>query len=307
MTILLILFAVIVIGFLVIDLGWLNRQAHKITFKAAAYQSLFWVVISLIYGALIWYFMDHELAAEFLSAYITEKMLSVDNLFVIMLIFAYFKIPEKYHHRVLFWGILGAIVFRGIFLTTGTFLVHQFHWILYIFGAFLIYTGFKLFKGGDEEDPDFKENRVYKLATKYLPFTNIEPNGKFWLLQLRPGEKARYVFTNLFLVILLIETTDILFAFDSIPAVLSISQSPFIVFTSNVFAIMGLRALFFLVEGFLNKFEHLQKGISLVLIFIGVKMLLDIWSIHISSLISLGVIIATLGASIALSGKSKKK
>lgn len=302
MDILLVLFGIIIIGFLVFDLGYLNRQAHTVSFKSALYQSIFWIATSVIYGILVWSFVGHELAAEFISAYITEKMLSVDNLFVIMLIFTYFKVEPKYQHRVLFWGILGAIVARGIFLTTGIWLVHQFHWILYVFGIFLVYTGVKLFRGDEEEDPDFKENRVYKLATKYLAITSWDIEGRFWV-----KAKNGILFTNLFLVLLIIETTDILFAFDSIPAVLAISQNPFIVFTSNIFAIMGLRALFFLVQGLLGKFEHLQKGISFVLVFIGLKMLADIINIHISSIVSLAVIILSLGISIWVSLGSRKK
>lgn len=301
MTILLVLFAIIIIGFLVFDLGYLNRQAHRVSFQSALKQSIFWVTVSLIYGVLIWFYIGHELAAEFLSAYLTEKMLSVDNLFVIMLIFSYFKVDPKYHHRVLFWGILGAIVARGIFLTSGVWLVHQFHWILYLFGAFLVYTGYKLFRGGEDEDPDFQQNRVYKLATKYLPFTSTDIGGRFWVTGVDKNLKNVFLLGKLSMVLLLIETTDILFAFDSIPAVLSISQSPFILFTSNIFAVMGLRALFFLVQGLLGKFEHLQKGISFILIFIGLKMLADIFHLHISSLVSLAVIIITLGLSLWLS------
>lgn len=290
-SILLIIFIIIIILFLVVDLGYFSRQAHRVSTKSALLQSLFWVTISLAYGTAIWLLIGHELAAQFLSAYVTEKMLSVDNLFVMMMIFAYFKVNPKYHHKVLFWGILGAVVLRAIFILSGTFLVHQFHWILYIFGAFLIYTGAKLFKSEDEEEADFKQNRVYKLATKYLPFTDVDWGDKFWI---KVRSEGPFLFTNLFLVLILIETTDIVFAFDSIPAVLAITQDPFIAFTSNIFAVMGLRALFFLVEGVLERFWLLGKGISLILIFIGLKMLADIFNIHISSLFSLGVIIVTL-------------
>lgn len=293
---LLILFAVTVIGFLVFDLGFFNRKSHRIEFKEALMQSLFWIFVSLLFGGLIFLFMDRSLAAEFLSAYVTEKMLSVDNLFVIMLIFSYFKLEEKYHHKVLFWGILGAIVFRGIFIGAGSYIIHQFHWVLYIFGAVLIYTAVKLLKEKKEEHVDFNHNRVIKLARKYLPFTANHHGGKFFF-----KENGKFYFTTLFLVVLLVETTDIIFAVDSIPAVFAISQNLFVVFTSNIFAILGLRALFFLIENVLHRFHHLQKGLAFILFFIGAKMLSGIIGIHISSLVSFGIIMAALTASLALS------
>lgn len=292
-TILFGVFAVIVVLFLVVDLGYFNRQAHRVSTKSAVLQSLFWVTISVLFGGLIWALVGHEAGAEFMSAYVAEKMLSVDNLFVIMLIFSFFKVDPKYHHKVLFWGIMGAIVFRGIFIGAGEALIHYVHWILYIFGAFLVYTGFKLLKNNDdEEEKDFNENRIVKLVKKYLPFYDGDHKGKFTI---NIGGKA--YFTTLFLVLVLIETTDIVFAFDSIPAVFSITRDPFIAYTSNILAVMGLRALFFLVEDILKNFKYLQQGLSVVLMFIGGKMLVDIFGIHISSVISFGVIIAVLAVS----------
>ncbi|MFA7314694.1 MAG: TerC/Alx family metal homeostasis membrane protein [Candidatus Magasanikbacteria bacterium] len=293
---LIILFAFIIVGFLVVDLGYLNRRNHKVEFKSALYQSLFWVAISLIFGFLILVFLSRDLAAEFLSAYITEKMLSVDNLFVMMLIFSFFKLEEKYHHKVLFWGIMGAVIFRGIFIGAGSYLVNQFHWVLYIFGVVLLYTGIKLLNDKKEEHVDFNNNKIIKFAKKYLPFTDNHHNGKFVY-----KEHGKFVFTSLFLIMLLIEATDIVFAVDSIPAVFAISQNPFIVFTSNIFAIMGLRALFFLIENILHRFHHLQKGLAFILLFIGVKMLSGIFDIHISSLASFVIIIIALFTSIILS------
>src|SRR3989344_8026207 len=234
------LFAVIVGGFLIVDLGYFNRKAHKIEPKSALWQSIFWIAIACGFGFLIFHYIGKEVAAEFMSAYVTEKMLSVDNLFVIMLIFNFFSIEEKYHHRVLFWGILGAVVFRGLFIVIGTYGIQQFHWILYIFGAILVYTGIKLYSDKKEEHIDFEKNHVVRFAKKYLPFTTSHHGGKFII-----SEQGKTYFTTLFLIILLIETTDIIFAFDSIPAAFAITQRPFIVFTSNIFAIMGLRALFF--------------------------------------------------------------
>ena len=291
-----ILFGVIVTLFLVVDLGFFNRKSHKIEFKPALTQSLFWIAISVVFGFLIFLYMGQDLAAQFMSAYVTEKMLSVDNLFVIMLIFNYFKLEEKYHHRVLFWGIMGAIVFRGIFIVVGAYIIHQFYWVLYIFGAILIYTGIKLLRDKKEEHVDFNNNKIIKIARKYLPFTANHHNGKFFC-----RENGKFMFTSLFLIMLLIEATDIIFAVDSIPAVFSISQNLFIVFTSNIFAILGLRALFFLIENILHRFHHLQKGLSFILLFIGLKMLSGIFGVHISSLVSFGIIMFALFASIILS------
>jgi len=296
------IFGVIIVGFLAADLGYFNRQSHKIEFKPALYQSLFWIGISIAFSFLVFIFISRETAAEFLSAYVTEKMLSVDNLFVIMLIFSYFKLEEKYHHRALFWGILGAIIFRAIFIVAGTYIIHQFHWVLYIFGAILIYTGYKLLRDKKEEHIDFNKNKVMKLAHKYLPFTANHHNGKFFF-----KENGKLVFTSLFMVVLLVEATDIVFAMDSLPAVFAISQNFFVVFTSNIFAIMGLRALFFLIENILHRFHHLQKGLALILFFIGLKMLAGIFDLHISSLVSFGIIMGALAASMILSVIFPKK
>ena len=295
-TSLIILFIVIVVGFLVVDLGFLNKKSHKIGFKPALYQSLFWVGISLVFSFLIYLYIGKDTAVEFLSAYVTEKMLSVDNLFVILLIFSYFKLEEKYHHKALFWGILGAIVFRGIFIGAGAFIIHQFYWVLYIFGGFLLYTGIKLLQDKKEEHIDFKNNKIIKFAHKILPFTDSHHGGKFFF-----REKGKFYFTSLFMVVLMVEATDIIFAVDSIPAVFAISQNLFVVFTSNIFAIMGLRALFFLIENVLHKFHHLQKGLAVILLFIGLKMLSGIFGIHISSMLSFGVIMLALCSSIVLS------
>jgi len=291
-----ILFGVVISAFLIADLGFFNKTNHKVGPKTAIYQSLFWIGISLVFSGLIYYFIGKETAAEFLSAYVTEKMLSVDNLFVIMLIFSYFNLEEKYHHRVLFWGILGAIVFRAVFITAGAYVIHQFYWVLYIFGAILFYTGIKLLQDKKEEHIDFKNNKIIKIAHKFLPFTASHHNGKFFF-----KENGKFFFTSLFLVVLLIEGTDIIFAFDSIPAVFSISQNLFVVFTSNIFAIMGLRALFFLIENVLHRFHHLQKGLAFILLFIGGKMLVGIFDFHMSSLASFGVIMLALATSMILS------
>ena len=297
-----ILFAIIIVGFLVFDLGYANRKSHKIELKPALNQSLFWIAISLGFGFLIFVFLNKELAAEFLSAYVTEKMLSVDNLFVMMLIFSYFKLEEKYHHRVLFWGIMGAVVFRAIFIGAGSYIISQFHWVLYVFGAVLLYTGIKLLRDKKEEHIDFEKNHIIKWARRFLPFSVNHHNGKFFC-----KETGKFLFTSLFLIMLMIEGTDIVFAVDSIPAVFAISQNPFIVFTSNIFAIMGLRALFFLIESVLHRFHHLQKGLAFILLFIGLKMLAGIFDLHISSFVSFGIIMSALALSMVLSVVFPKK
>src|SRR3989344_895843 len=295
-------FAILVVGFLIVDLGFLNRQAHRIGFKSALLQSIFWIVLALLFGFSIFLFMDKTLAVEFFSAYVTEKMLSVDNLFVILLIFSFFKLDEKYYHRVLFWGILGAIIFRGLFISLGALIVGQFHFILYIFGAILLYTGFKLFSDKKEEHINFHDNKVLKFAKRYLPFTDAEHHGRFFI-----KEKGKWHATILFMIILLVESTDIVFAVDSIPAAFAISQSLFVLFTSNVFAIMGLRALFFLIENVIHKFHHLQKGLSFILIFVGGKMLAGIFGVHFSSVMSFTIILSILCLSLLASVMFPKK
>lgn len=299
---LLALFSVIIVGFLALDLGYFNRKSHRIEFKPALYQSMFWVAISVAFGFLIFIYMGRDMAAEFISAYVTEKMLSVDNLFVILLLFNFFKLEEKYHHRVLFWGILGAIFFRAVFIFAGAYIISQFHWVLYVFGAILVYSGLTLLKGKKEEHVDFENNRLIKTAKKFLPVTDKHHGGKFFL-----KEKGKIRVTSLFLIMLLVEETDIIFAVDSIPAVFSISQNVFIIFTSNIFAIMGLRSLFFLIESVLHKFHHLQKGLALVLLFIGGKMLGGIWHLEISSVASFVVIILIISSSILASVIFPKK
>jgi tellurite resistance protein TerC len=296
-TSLFILFGVVITIFLIFDLGFFNKTAHKVSLKAATFQSIFWVVISVIFGFLIYKYDGGTIVAlEFYSAYITEYALSVDNIFVILLILRYFKVEEKFYHKILFWGVLGAIVFRAIFIFLGAYLIGQFHWILYIFGAFLVYTGVKIFFQEDDDDLDPEQNVIIKFARKYLRITKGHFNGQFII---RRGRKI--LFTPLFLVILLIESTDLIFAVDSIPAVFAISQSEFILYTSNIFAILGLRAKFFLLAGIIDKFHLLQKGLSFILIFIGGKMLLEFFDIQISTVVSFTVIFAILVLSILMS------
>lgn len=297
-TILFGIFAVIIILFLVLDLGLFHKQAHKISTRSALYQSIFWVFISTLFGVFILVYDESgtEGAVQYFSAYLTEYALSVDNIFVILLILKYFKVNEKYYHKVLFWGILGAIVFRGIFIFVGTYLIEQFHWILYIFGVFLVYSGIRIyFEDGDEKiEPE--KNPILKFCKKYLPMSNHDHGGNFVI-----RENGKLLFTPLFLVIVLIETTDLIFAVDSIPAAFAITQNPFLIYTSNIFAVMGLRAMFFLLAGIIDKFYLLQKGLSVILFFIGAKMLLDIWHIEVNVYLSFTVIIVTLTLSIVFS------
>ncbi len=267
-------FGTVILVFLLLDLGVFNKSAHRISTKSALYQSIFWVVISTIFGYLIYAFDKDSGGAdgafEYFSAYLTEYALSVDNIFVILLILKFFKVKEEYFHKVLFWGILGAVFFRGIFIFVGAILIHKFHWILYIFGVFLIYSGIKIYFEDDDQKIDPEKNPILKFCRKYLPITKDEMGGKFLV-----RVDGKLMFTPLFLVIILIETTDLIFAVDSIPAAFAITTNEFIIYTSNIFAVMGLRAMFFLLSGIIDKFYLLQKGLSVILFFIGAKMLLE--------------------------------
>ena len=309
-TILFGIFLAVIVVFMLLDLGLFHKQAHRITTKSALYQSIFWVSISTIFGCLIYFggpyehleaglivtLEGSEAAVLYFTTYLTEYALSVDNIFVILLILKYFKVDETYYHKVLFWGILGAIVFRAIFIFVGALLIQKFHWILYIFGVFLIYSGIRIyFEDGDEKiEPE--KNPILRLCRKYLPFTQNDMGGKFFI-----REAGKFYFTPLFLVIVLIETTDLIFAVDSIPAAFAITQNEFLIYTSNIFAVMGLRAMFFLLAGIIDKFYLLQKGLSIILFFIGAKMLLEIFDVDINVYLSFTVIIATLTLSIVFS------
>lgn len=297
-TILFGVFAAVIAIFLVIDLGVFNRKAHKISTKSALYQSIFWVIISSIFGYLVYHFDEGGFTSsiEFFSAYLTEYALSVDNIFVILLILKYFTVKEEYYHTILFWGILGAVVFRGVFIFVGALLIAEFHFILYIFGVFLIYSGIKIYFEDSDEKIDPEKNPILRLCRKYLPMTNDEMGGKFMGVV-----NGKWMFTPLFLVVALVETTDLIFAVDSIPAAFAITQNEFLIYTSNIFAVMGLRAMFFLLAGIIDKFYLLQKGLSIILFFIGSKMLLEIIQYDISPTLSFTVIIVTLTFSIILS------
>lgn len=309
-------FGAIIILFLLVDLGLFHKKDQKITQKDALIQTLFWIAVSMGYAALIYFFGEGpDSTWEFMTAYVTEKALSVDNIFVILLILRFFNVKEEYYHSVLFWGILGAIVFRAIFIFVGAMLITQFHWILYFFGAFLVYSGIKIFSEEEDMDVEPGSNPLVKFVKKVLPMTSKEHGGKFFT-----KENGKRVFTPLFLVIVLIESTDLIFAVDSIPAAFAITQNEFVIYTSNIFAVMGLRAMFFLLANILDKFYLLQKGLSIVLIFIGGKMLME-WSIvqdaityvlpiehaHVPTFWSFGIILGLLFGSILLSLVFPKK
>ncbi len=300
-------FAFVIVLFLLVDLGILNKTAHKITTKSALYQSIFWVLVSTAFGYAVYLFDDSadggtDALLEYFSAYLTEYALSVDNIFVILLILKYFTVKEEYYHKVLFWGILGAVVFRGIFIFVGAYLIAQFHWILYVFGVFLIYSGIKIYFEDSDEKIDPEKNPIMRFCRAYLPISADDHGGQFAF-----RENDKLYFTPLFLVIVLIETTDLIFAVDSIPAAFAITQNEFLVYTSNIFAVLGLRAMFFLLAGIIDKFYLLQKGLSIILFFIGAKMLLDIIHFEIPVMLSFLVIILTLTLAIVFSIMIPKK
>jgi tellurite resistance protein TerC len=287
-------FNLFVVLMLALDLGVFHRKAHVIQVKEALLWSGFWIALALLFNLGIYFWRGPETALEFLTGYLIEKSLSVDNLFVFLLIFTYFDVPPLYQHKVLFWGILGALIMRAIFIVAGITLIQTFHWIVYLFGIFLIFTGIKLaFHKEREIHPE--RNPVVRLFRRLMPVSDQYEGDQFILKKGR-----RYLFTPLFLVLLMIETTDVIFAVDSIPAILAITLDPFIVYTSNVFAILGLRALYFALAGMMRLFHHLHYGLSAILVLVGVKMLLaDICKIP--TVIALGLIAVILLTSIVAS------
>jgi tellurite resistance protein TerC len=289
-------FGIVLVFALVFDLGLLSKKSTSITIRKALIQTCFWVGLALAFGVFMWFEDGKTAALEYISAYLMEWSLSIDNIFVFILIFSYFNIKEQYYARVLLIGILMAIFFRIIFITVGIELVQRFEWILYIFGAFLIYTGIKMFGAKSEEDADIEGNTVYKFLKRLLPLIPEDGDGK--MVVKRDGKKY---YTSMFVVIVLLATTDIVFALDSIPAVFAISSNPMVVYTSNIFAVLGLRSLFFLLRGAVDKFRYLQQGIAIVLVYIGIKMLITFFHIHIPVAISLAVIVVCITGSIIYS------
>jgi tellurite resistance protein TerC len=293
-------FNVVVLAILALDLGVLHRRSAKVSLKEAASWSAVWVALSLSFAFAIYRTMGNQAGLEFLTGYLIEYALSVDNIFVFVLIFSSFKVPEEYQHRVLFWGIIGALVLRGVMIVAGSVLVARFSWTLYIFGAFLVFTGIKMAVQKDELPYNPEHDPILRFARRILPVTADYRGDKFFVEEADATGTMRRTATPLFIVLLIVESTDIIFATDSIPAVFAVTRDPFIVYTSNVCAILGLRALYFLLGGVVDKFVYLKLGLSLILIFIGVKMLVEPF-IHIPILGSLGVVGAVLAASIVVS------
>lgn len=298
-TIALILFNVFVLLMLALDLGVFHRKAHVVSIKEALIWSLVWVGLALLFNTGLYFWKGQEVALQFLTGYLIEKTLSVDNVFVFVLIFSYFAVPPMYQHRVLFWGIIGALLMRAVFIVSGIALIAKFHWIIYVFGAFLIYTGFKIaVNKGTKIDP--ANNPLVKLFKKFFPVTNQYHGSKFWI-----REGGRLVATPLFIALLLVEFTDLIFAVDSIPAILAITNDPFIVYTSNVFAILGLRSLYFALAGLVDRFAYLHYGLAAILVFVGLKMLAsDFYKVPVA--LSLLIIVGILTASIVMSMIARK-
>src|SRR5215212_1743721 len=295
-------FGLFILLMLALDLGVLNRKAHAVTYREATIWSVVWVTLAMVFAGLVFWKTNRQTGLEFLTGYVIELSLSVDNLFVFLLIFSYFKVPAKYQHRVLFWGVLGALVMRMTMIGIGATLVERFHWILYIFGAFLIYTGFKMLRQ-DESQANPEENPLVRFATRLVPITRRYDGDKFFTV-----ENGRKVGTLLLLVLVIVEVSDLVFAVDSIPAIFGITTNPFIVYTSNVFAILGLRSLYFLLAGVVEKFHYLKFGLAVVLMFVGVKMLAEGYihdrfgvSKETVILVSLGFVAVVLLSSVALS------
>jgi len=287
-------FIAFVLAMLALDLGVFNRNPHVVKPKEAATWTAVWVGLALIFAAGLAYFESQQIALTFLTGYIIEESLSIDNIFVIVLIFQYFAVPAQYQHRVLFWGILGALVMRGLFIGLGAALLARFEWIIYIFGALLVITGVRMALKQDEEF-NGEQNPVVRFVRRFMPVT-AEYHGKhFFTMQ----DGRRYA-TPLLLVLVLVEATDLIFAIDSIPAIFGITRDPFIVFTSNIFAVMGLRSLFFLLAHVVTKFHLLKYGLAVILTFVGVKMMIEYW-VHIPIMLSLGVVLGVLLLSIVAS------
>jgi tellurite resistance protein TerC len=287
-------FNLFVLAMLALDLGVFHRKAHEVSVREASIWSAVWVGLALVFNLGVWHFLGPQKGVEFLTGYLIEKSLSVDNIFVFALIFGYFAVPREYQHRVLFWGILGALVMRAIFIAAGAALIANFHWILYVFGAFLIVTGLKMaIVPAQGLEPE--KNPVVKLVRRLMPVTDRYHGQKFFA-----RENGVLAATPLFLVLALVETTDLIFAVDSIPAIFAVTSDPFIVYTSNVFAILGLRSLYFLLAGVMSKFEYLKLGLAAILVFVGTKMaIVDVYKIP--SPVSLGVVAAILAVAILAS------
>ena len=300
-------FGIVLVLALVFDLGLLSKKDQKITIRQALYQTMFWVALALGFFVFMWLENGQQMALEYVSAYLMEWSLSIDNIFVFILIFTSFRVKEKFYGRVLLIGILMAIIFRIIFITIGVALVNEFGWILYIFGAFLIYTGYKMYTATEDHEFDPHDSKVYRFMKKFLPLVPHDGDGKYVV-----RENGKPAYTTLFVVIVMLAAIDLVFALDSIPAVMGISKDNLVIYTSNIFAVLGLRSLFFLLRGAVSKFDYLQQGIAIVLVFIGLKMLGEHWinewvSKTTQVIISLSVILLCISGSIFYSIYHQKK
>lgn len=293
-------FNLFVLAFLALDLGVFHKKSQTVTLKNALTWSAVWITLALAFCVVVYFWHGKQASLEFLTGYLIEQSLSVDNLFVFLVLFQYFKVPSEFQYKVLFWGIIGALVMRLAFILAGVALINRFHWIIYIFGAFLVYTGFKLALQ-DESQVDPEHNPALKLARRYLPMTSNYEADRFFVLR----EGKRWA-TPLFAVLIVVETTDLLFAVDSIPAILAITRDAFIVYTSNVFAILGLRSMYFALAGLLDYFEYLNYGLAAILVFVGMKMLLSneglvLWGIRLHYKIPIHISLAVVAGLLALS------
>lgn len=298
------LFGCVIVTVLLLDLGIFQKKDTPPSYKSSLAQLAMWFLMALSFGAVLFYYEGPEVASQFVTGYLMEWSLSADNIFVFILILSFFSIPEKNHSRVLFWGIIGAIIFRGVFILAGSTLVQHFSWILYLFGILLVYTGIKMLGQHKQEEAEYnpEKNQIYKFLTRNFNFSEDVKASQFIVI-----EDGKRLFTPLMLVVCLIAATDVMFAIDSIPAVFAISQNKLVIYSSNVFAVMGLRSLFYILNTVISKFRFLPIGISLILIFIGVKMLIEYFHIHVNSFWSLSVIVVFLGGSMLLSQIIKEK
>ena len=288
-------FFTFITAMLALDLGVFQRETHVVSMKEALAWCCVWVTLALSFGGLLWQWRGPESAQQFLAGYLIELCLSVDNVFVFILVFAYFKVEPRYQHRVLFWGIIGAVLMRAVFIIVGVEVIERFHWVLYVFGAFLVYTGVKMALPSKEAEVDPEHNFTVKLFRRFYPVAPHNDRGHFFTVH-----QGRRMATPLFIVLIVIETTDLVFALDSLPAVLSITKDSFIALTSNIFAILGLRSLYFALSGIMGLFRFLKVGLSVILVFIGVKMLIEHW-MKITTGTSLAVIGGVLTTSILMS------
>ncbi|MDQ6904222.1 MAG: TerC/Alx family metal homeostasis membrane protein [Bacteroidota bacterium] len=297
-----VVFGIVIVIALIFDLGLFSKKSRTVSIKQALLQTVFWVALGLGFFLFVWLEDGHIKGLEYISAYLMEWALSVDNIFVFILIFTYFKVDDKYSNRILLFGILIAIILRVLFITVGIVVVQNFEWVLYLFGAFIVYTGIKMLLIGEGNEFDPEENVVYKLLKKVFPLTKEQSEGNF--TKIINGKKH---YTMLFVVMILLAAIDLVFAFDSLPAVFAITQSKMIIYTSNIFAVLGLRSLFFLIRGAVDKFRYLKEGIAVVLIFIGAKMLITYFDIHLHIWVSLAVIVGCLSFAILFSILKKEK